>query len=245
MNTLDASGRPVHADRHRRLPRRRHAQGARPGRRGQPVPHPDLPGRRDPSPGRLACARRSPSARSASALASSGPTRSTARRWTGSRSSPAATSAAPSSTTCAISAARRPRSRSFARSRPTDRRLAARRPRPVGRGRRSIQGISGTRIRRRPSLPSRRACRPVVPVVPSCLSSRRACRPGVPVVPASLRSGAAHRRQDRDIRETRAVLASVIATAVGSGLPIVPRDDRGRTGVAILPTRRSTELAKI
>ncbi len=75
MNTLDALDAQSHADRPPGLPRRRHPQGARPGRRGQPFPDPDLPGRGDPPPGLAACARPSRSARSASASGWSAPTR--------------------------------------------------------------------------------------------------------------------------------------------------------------------------
>ncbi len=97
------------------LPRRRHRQGPRQGRRGQPLPRPGLPGRRDPHPGLPASAAPSPSARSPSVSVSSAPSRCTPRSSRRSRSSPAVTCAAPSSTTCATCAARPPRSRSAAR----------------------------------------------------------------------------------------------------------------------------------
>ncbi len=42
--------------------------------------------------------------------------------------------------------------------------------------------------------------------------------------------------RDRDIREIRVGVATMIATSVSSGLPIAPHDDRGLTGVAILST---------
>lgn len=61
-----------------------------------------------------ASARPSPSARSPSVSASSAPSRSTARTWHRSRSSPAVTSVAPSCTTSAICVARPPRSRKSA-----------------------------------------------------------------------------------------------------------------------------------
>ena len=99
------------ARRHPRIPRRRHRQGARQGRRGQPLARPGLPGRRASASRARASAAPSPSARSPSASASSAPSRCTRRSSTGSRSSPAVTSAARSSTTCATCAARLPRSR--------------------------------------------------------------------------------------------------------------------------------------
>ena len=112
MNPTDIDRPRQPARRHPRLPPRRHRQGARAGGRGHPRARPGVPGRRDPSPGHAASARRSRCARSASASASSGPSRSTrpidrqASRW-----SRSATCVGPSSTTCATGTARPPRSR--------------------------------------------------------------------------------------------------------------------------------------
>ena len=111
------AGRPrrrLAALRHPGLPPRRHPQGARQGHRGQPLPHPGLPGRGHPPPGRrrprdLHGPQGQLRRRRRAHLPGAHPGRSTR-----SRSSPAATSAAPSSTTCASCAARPPRSRSSA-----------------------------------------------------------------------------------------------------------------------------------
>ena len=116
MNKLDVVDSRLAALRHPRLPSRRHREGPREGRRGHPLPHPGLPGRRDPSPGRRAARdlhrpqdqlRRRRRAHLPAAHA---------RSSTRSRSSPVATSAARSSTTCASCAARRRRSARSARA---------------------------------------------------------------------------------------------------------------------------------
>ena len=118
-NVIDRARQRHQARRRPRLPRRRHRQGPRQGRRGQPLPRPGLPGRRDPRPGlrhrphlhrpqgllRRRCRAHLPA--------------HTRRSSSRSRSSPAVTSAARSSTTCATCAARPPRSRSAARPEPT------------------------------------------------------------------------------------------------------------------------------
>ena len=140
------------------LPGRRPRARALPGRRGHPPPHPGLRGCRHQAPGQRRCARPSPSASSRSESAWSARSRCTRPRSSASRWPPAATCAAPSSTTCATAWAAAPACASAAgpaRSRRPSRPARCRRTRLPGPARTSSPRRARRPTRSRPPRPTR------------------------------------------------------------------------------------------